>query len=174
MSRSTTRRPSLGGAGDQVREAERRHDEQHLQLLREEPEADERARRDDPSPPAVIDRAQRRVRGERHEEHEQRVGVVEPEHERGDWCRRHHGPAIRPAAAESLRRTAAYTTATVATPISAWGTRMLHELRPNARTDRPMIQSDAGGLSTVIELAASNDPKNHAFQLCDPACAAAE
>ena len=83
-------------------------------------------------------------------------------------------PAIRPAAAESLRRTAAYTTATVATPISAWGTRMLQELRPNARTDRPMIQSDAGGLSTVIELAASNDPKNHAFQLCDPACAAAE
>ena len=51
---------------------------------------------------------------------------------------------------------------------------MLHELRPNTRTDRPMIQSDAGGLSTVIELAASNDPKNQAFQLCEPACAAAE
>ena len=83
-------------------------------------------------------------------------------------------PAIRPAAADSLRRTAAYTTPTVATPISAWGTRMLHELRPNTRTDRPMIHSDAGGLSTVIELAASNDPKNQAFQLCEPACAAAE
>src|SRR6185369_10052095 len=75
-------------------------------------------------------------------------------------------PAMNPAAAESLRRTAVYTTPTVATPISAWGTRMLQELSPNTRTERPMIQSDAGGLSTVIELAASNEPKNHAFQLC--------
>jgi hypothetical protein len=37
-----------------------------------------------------------------------------------------------------------------------------------------MIHSAAGGLSTVIELAASEDPKNIAFQLAEPAWAAAE
>ena len=36
-----------------------------------------------------------------------------------------------------------------------------------------MIQSEAGGLSTVMELAASDDPKNSADQLCEPAWAAA-
>ena len=51
---------------------------------------------------------------------------------------------------------------------------MLHELRPKMRTDRPMIHNEAGGLSTVIALAASDEPKNQAFQLCEPACAAAE
>ena len=30
---------------------------------------------------------------------------------------------------------------------------MLHELRPNKRTDKPVIQRAAGGLSTVMELA---------------------
>src|SRR5262252_4105642 len=77
-------------------------------------------------------------------------------------------PAMKPAAADSFRRTAAYTTPTVATPISACGTRMLHELSPKRRTDSPMIHIDAGGLSTVIEAAASDAPKNHAFQLCEP------
>ena len=51
---------------------------------------------------------------------------------------------------------------------------MLHELSPKIRTDRPLIQSAAGVLSTVIELAASEEPKNQAFQLCEPACEAAE
>ena len=51
---------------------------------------------------------------------------------------------------------------------------MLHELRPKIRTDSAMIHSAAGGLSTVIELAASEDPKNSAFQLSEPAWAAAE
>ena len=62
----------------------------------------------------------------------------------------------------------------MATPISACGTRMLHELSPNSRTDKAMIHSDAGGLSTVIELAASEEPKKKAFQFREPACTAAE
>ena len=37
-----------------------------------------------------------------------------------------------------------------------------------------MTHSAAGGLSTVMKLAASLEPKNSAFQLCDPAWAAAE
>jgi len=36
-----------------------------------------------------------------------------------------------------------------------------------------MTHRDAGGLSTVIEFAASEEPKNQAFQLALPACAAA-
>lgn len=51
---------------------------------------------------------------------------------------------------------------------------MLHALSPNSRTDRPISHSEAGGLSTVIALAESREPKNHAFQDCDPAWAAAE
>ena len=38
----------------------------------------------------------------------------------------------------------------------------------------PGIHSDIGGLSTVIEFAASEDPKNHASHDCEPACIAAE
>ena len=37
-----------------------------------------------------------------------------------------------------------------------------------------MTQSAAGGLSTVMAFEASNEPKKNAFQLWDPACAAAE
>ena len=37
-----------------------------------------------------------------------------------------------------------------------------------------MTQSDAGGLSTVMKLAASEEPKKNAFQLWAPACTAAE
>lgn len=51
---------------------------------------------------------------------------------------------------------------------------MLQELRPNKRTDKPVIQSAAGGLSTVMELAASEEPKNQAVQSWEPAWAAAE
>ncbi len=51
---------------------------------------------------------------------------------------------------------------------------MLHDDRPKTRTDRPITHSEAGGLSTVMKLLASLEPKNSAFQLCEPACAAAE
>ncbi len=83
-------------------------------------------------------------------------------------------PAIVAAAGPKDRRTARYRTTTVATPMSASGARMLHGLKPKTRTDRPMIIVPSGGLSTVMKLAASNDPKNQAAQLCDAARAAAE
>ena len=51
---------------------------------------------------------------------------------------------------------------------------MLHELRPKTRTDSAITHSEAGGLSTVMKLAASDEPKKNAFQLCEPACTAAE
>ena len=37
-----------------------------------------------------------------------------------------------------------------------------------------MTHSEAGGLSTVIELAASEEPKKKACQSAEPACTAAE
>ena len=58
--------------------------------------------------------------------------------------------------------------------MSACGTRMLQLDRPKIRTERPSTQSAAGVLSTVIQFAASEEPKNQAFQLTPAACAAAE
>ena len=51
---------------------------------------------------------------------------------------------------------------------------MLQEFSPKIRTDNAITQSEAGVLSTVMEFAASDEPKNSAFQLSDPACTAAE
>ena len=64
-------------------------------------------------------------------------------------------------------------TPTVATPSRAWGASTLHELRPKTRTDSAISHSEAGGLSTVMALPASSEPKKKAFQLCDPAWTAA-
>ena len=82
--------------------------------------------------------------------------------------------AISPATGPNDRRTAWKSTITVATPASACGARMLSGLRPNSRTESPMSIVESGGLSTVMKLPASNDPKNQAFQLSDAASAAAE
>ena len=84
-------------------------------------------------------------------------------------------PASRPAAADPVvRRTTWCSTPTVATPINAWGTRMLQLDSPNSRTERLIGHSASGVLSTVIEPAASLDPKKNAFHDSEPACTAAE
>ena len=62
----------------------------------------------------------------------------------------------------------------MATPSRAWGTRMLHEFTPKRRAEIPITQSEAGGLSTVMKLDASKEPKKKAFQLLVPAWTAAE
>ena len=67
-----------------------------------------------------------------------------------------------------------YSSATDATPIRTSGTRIDHGLTPKIRALRPGIHSEAGGLSTVIEFAMSDDPKNHAFHDSEPAWTAAE
>jgi hypothetical protein len=83
-------------------------------------------------------------------------------------------PAINPAAGVKRRRTAAYTTPTVATPISTSGSRICQEPSPKIRTDRAIGHRAAGGLSTVMEFPASDEPKKKAFQLSLPAWTAAE
>src|ERR1019366_5852631 len=83
-------------------------------------------------------------------------------------------PAISAEAGENHLRTVGWVKPTVATPSSAWGTRMLQALTPKTRAERSITQSAAGDLSTVMKFDASKDPKKNAFQLVDPAWTAAE
>ncbi len=83
-------------------------------------------------------------------------------------------PLSSPAPGPNWRRTAAYSTPVVATPIRACGTRICQAPSPKSRTDSIIGHSAAGGLSTVMELPASEEPKKKAFQLSLPACTAAE
>ena len=62
----------------------------------------------------------------------------------------------------------------MATPSRAWGTSMLHELSPKMRAEISIGHRNAGGLSTVMKLDESEEPKKKAFQLLVPACTAAE
>lgn len=82
-------------------------------------------------------------------------------------------PAINPAAGPNDLRTVAHNSATLATPSRTCGTSMLQLLSPNSRTESSITHSEAGGLSTVIELAASEEPKKNASHDCEPACIAA-
>ena len=70
------------GRGQQVDRGDARDDEHGLQLLGEEPEADQHPREHHPPGAAVLDRAQGHVDREGQQQHEQRVGVVEAEHQR--------------------------------------------------------------------------------------------
>ena len=45
--------------------------------------------------------------------------------------------------------------------------------RPKRRIESAITHSDAGGLSTVMELPASEEPHRNAHQSTEPACAAA-
>ncbi len=59
------------------------------------------------------------------------------------------------------------------TPSIACGTSMDHWLKPKIRPDTSITHSEAGGLSTVMKLDESNEPKKNAFQLFVPAWTAA-
>ncbi len=67
-------------------------------------------------------------------------------------------PAISAAVWPCHRRTVACSSPTVATPINDCGTRIDQALSPNSRTDSAITHSDAGVLSTVMLLAASDEP----------------
>lgn len=84
-------------------------------------------------------------------------------------------PGSRPAAdAAVVRRTVATSSQTASTPSIAWGTRIDQDERPKTRTASAIGHSAKGVLSTVIELAASEEPKKNAFHDSDPAWAVAE
>ena len=67
-------------------------------------------------------------------------------------------PAAKPAPRPKRRRTRSWASPTVATPISACGTRMLHDENPNTRADSACTHRLNGGLSTVMTPFASNEP----------------
>src|SRR4051795_11707280 len=73
--------------------------------------------------------------------------------------------ARTPATGPNARRTVANSSPTVARVQSACGSNRLKEEKPNARADKPMSQIESGGLSTVMKLPGSSEPKNHAFRL---------
>ena len=50
---------------------------------------------------------------------------------------------------------------------------MLQAFTPKTRAESSITQSEAGGLSTVMKLDESNEPKRNAFQLFVPASTAA-
>ena len=89
---------------DEVGQGERRDDHERLQHLGEEAEADEDPDPDQPPRAGLLDGAERGVGAEGHQQHEQRVGVVEPEHHHGDRGQREHRHR---RAALRLRRTGA-------------------------------------------------------------------
>ncbi len=62
---------------------------------------------DDPADAARLDAAQGQVGGQGQQQHEQRVGVVEAEHQHGDGGQREGPPATNAATAEKCRRTVA-------------------------------------------------------------------
>ncbi len=71
------------------------------------------------------------------------------------------------AVSPAQRRTSRCRISTEATPHSASGTNMAQELNPKTRTDRAWSHSAAGGLSTVMKLPGSIEPKKKAFQLTE-------
>ena len=79
-------------------------------------------------------------------------------------------PESSPAHADPVvRRTVATSSHTASTPSIACGTRIDHDDRPKTFTDSAIGHSDRGVLSTVIEFAASEEPKKKAFHDSDPA-----
>jgi hypothetical protein len=74
-------------------------------------------------------------------------------------------PATVPATRPNGRRVMSYTIATAAMPISASGTRMLSEWKPNTRTDSAWTQKASGGLSTVIRPVLSSEANRKSCQL---------
>ena len=142
---------------DEVDEAEGRDHQQGLEHLREEAEADQGEGEEEPAGRGGLQRPDHRVRAGGQQQHEQRVGVVEAEHEHGDRREREHGPGQQAGRgrepAPDRRRRGSPPRPRPPTPA---GTRMLHELRPKIRAESAMTHSEAGGLSTVIEAAASD------------------
>ena len=149
-----SRRPSCGGPASRYTSPNAGQDEERLQHLGEEAEADERDRRARASGCCPSSSARgHRVRAGDEQQHEQRVGVVEAEHQRRDRRQREHragdqrrAPA-RTSAARSRRARRPRRR-----PSSACGTRMLHAFTPKMRAESSMTHSDAGVLSTVIEV----------------------
>ena len=88
---------------EQVGHGEAGDNQQDLQLLGEEPEAQEHPGEQQPAHARVLDGAQHGVGGRGHQKHQQGVGVVEPEHQHGHRCQRHDRAGEEPRAVGQAR-----------------------------------------------------------------------
>ena len=141
------RRRSDPGAGDQVREPERGQDEVRLQELRVEREADEIAPQTSQRSPPALERRWSAHAAATKQEREQRVGVVVAEDQDRGRRERHHDAAISAAAGPNERRTTVKSSEHRCRRRGApAGSRMLHELSPKSRTDRPISIVASGRL----------------------------
>ena len=96
-----------GRAGPQVGDRESRYHQERLQHLGQEREPDQDPAEHQPLRPPVLDRADQRVCRRGHEQHQQRVRVVEPEHQGGNRSEGEHEPGDQAAGGPNQRRTAA-------------------------------------------------------------------
>ena len=159
---------------DQVREPEPGNDEQRLAHLRQEGEADQRAGRDEPARARVLERPHHAVGGGDEQHHEQRVGVVEAEHQRRDRRDRQHRAGGEPGRrAEPAPHRREQQRRRRRRPRAPAARSMLQLEKPKTRPESAITQSEAGGLSTVMKHEESSEPKKNAFQLCVAACTAA-
>ena len=115
---------------------------------------------------AGLERAHREVRGGDEQQDEQRVRVVHArDRDRDRRDRQRAAPRSarpRPGDAPDGREEQRRRRRSCRAPAAA-GSRS--EEKPKTRADRPISHSDSGGLSTVMKLPGSSEPKNHAFQL---------
>ena len=146
--------------------------------------------------------ARRHVPGQRQQQHQQRVRVVEAEHEHGDLGQRDdrtgeqvgRGTTCWLASASLVERHGWLGASGAARATQPWrlldsrpsgrrtprqhahrghaGQRLGHQGSTTGQAEQahrePISHSDAGVLSTVMELLMSDEPKNNAFQLSDP------
>ena len=82
--RAPMRRPSCGGPASRYTSPNAGSTRNACSSLARKPKPTSAPRRDEPPRAPVLERARHRVRAGDEQQHEQRVGVVEPEHQRGD------------------------------------------------------------------------------------------
>ena len=156
--------------GKQIRRGEAGKDQEALQHLGQERRTHHGSDDHQPPPRRRGDRAGQAVRGDHHQQHQKRIGIVEAEHQRrcggARQDRTGHDPgdgALR--AARDRPSEGGEQHRDRRTPIRACGTSTDQLFMPKSRTESPVTQSAPGGLSTVMKPRASSAPKNHADQL---------
>ena len=82
--------PKRCRCGKQVHKAERGDDEERLHHLGQESQAHKRSRQHEPASARSLQCPRHRVGGNREQQHEQCVRVVEAEHQHGDRCEREY------------------------------------------------------------------------------------
>ena len=157
--RSRSRRPQPTGAASSHTAASAGSTRNACSIFVRNPNPTSVAGQQQPAGAAALDRAQRRVRRADQQQHEQRVGVVEPEHQHRDG-RQRRAPRRRSARRRGEpgptrgQRGAAHRRVQQRRPSrrpsAPAATRTLQLVSPKSRTDEAVTHSAAGVLSTVI------------------------